>query len=70
MTSADRYRKLASHLTAKARNEQSPKLRAEWYHLAQSYLRLAAQAERNARADVTYKHALRLRLDDLGGKLA
>lgn len=70
MTNADQYRKLAAQLTAKARDEKSPDLRAEWNHLAQSYLRLAAQAERNARADVTYEPALRPRLDDLGGEPA
>ena len=67
MTNADQYRKLAAQLSAKARYEQSPELRAEWYHLAQSYLRLAAQAERNARTDVSYEPVLRPRLDDLGG---
>jgi hypothetical protein len=70
MTNADQYRKFAAQLTAKARNEKSHALRAEWTHLAQSYLRLAAQAERNARADLTYEPALRLGLGDLGGEPA
>jgi hypothetical protein len=47
MTSTDRYRRLAAELTAKAHNEKSPQTKAEWKHLAQSYLRLAFQAAKN-----------------------
>jgi hypothetical protein len=70
MTNADHYRKLAARLMAKARNEKSHDLRAEFHHLAQNYLRLAIQADRNARTDVTYEPAFRPRLDDLGGEPA
>jgi hypothetical protein len=59
MTPADRYRKLAAELSAKARNEKSPQIRAEWNHLAQSYLRLATQADKNNLTDVTYEPSLR-----------
>ena len=70
MTAADQYRKLAVKLHAKARNESSPALRAEWIHLAQSYLRLAEQAERNSRTDVTYEPILRPRMGEFGGNTA
>jgi hypothetical protein len=70
MTAADRYRKLAATLHAKARAESSPALRAEWYHLAQSYLRLAQQAERNSRTDVTYEPILRSRSNERSGDTA
>jgi hypothetical protein len=70
MTNADHYRKLAAQLLAKARNEKKPELRAEWSHLAQNYLRLAAQADRNAQADISYEPVFRPRLDDLGGEPA
>jgi hypothetical protein len=46
-TLAEQYAKLAAHLRAKARSEESPTLRAEWEHLAQCYVDLAEQAARN-----------------------
>jgi hypothetical protein len=46
-TVAEQYAKLAAHLRAKARSEESPSLRAEWEHLAQCYVDLAEQADRN-----------------------
>lgn len=70
MTPAEQYRKLAAKLTAKARNESSPALRVEWNHLAQSYLRLAEQAERNSRIDLTYEPILRPRLQERDGDTA
>jgi hypothetical protein len=66
MTPADRYRRLAVELSAKARNEKSPQIRAEWDHLAQSYLRLAAQADKNDLTDVTYEPGLRTERGGLG----
>jgi hypothetical protein len=54
MAAAEQYKKLATELSAKAHAEQRPKVKAELVHLAQSYLRLAEQAERNARCDVMY----------------
>jgi hypothetical protein len=59
MTPADRYRRLAAELDAKARNEKSPQTKAEWHHLAQSYLRLAFQADKNDLTDVTYEPGFR-----------
>ena len=70
MTAADQYRKLAAKLTAKARDESSPALRAEWNHLALIYLRLAEQAERNSRTDVTYEPILRPRRAENDGDTA
>lgn len=59
MTPADRYRSLAAELSAKARNENSPQTKAEWAHLAQSYLRLAFQADKSDLTDVTDEPSLR-----------
>jgi len=70
VTRADHYKKLAAQLQAKARAEESPDLRAEWNHLARSYLRLAEQAERNHRTDSRYEPILGWRQDDLGGEPA
>ena len=53
------YRKLAAQLRAKARTEPSPLLRGEWEHLANCYVRLAEQAERNSKTDVTYEPSFR-----------
>jgi hypothetical protein len=55
MTSADEYRKKAAELRAKARYENAPTLRAEFEALALSYVRLAEQADRNQRLDVSYE---------------
>jgi len=59
MTSSEQYRKLAAALRAKARDERSADLRAEWENLALCYLRLAEQAEQNGRTDATYEPLLR-----------
>ena len=59
MTPADHYRKLAAELTAKARNEKSQQTKAEWAHLAQSYLRLAFQADKNNLTDIVYETSFR-----------
>ena len=64
MTPSEQYRKLAAELRAKARKEESADLRVEWNHLAQCYLRLAEQADRNQRNDVTYEAILRRVRDD------
>ena len=47
MSPAEQYSRLAEHLRAKASKEESPSLRAEWEHLAQCYIDLAEQANRN-----------------------
>jgi hypothetical protein len=59
MSPADRYKSLAAELHARARNEGSPNLSSEWDHLADCYDRLAEQAERNERTDITYEPILR-----------
>jgi hypothetical protein len=51
---AEQYTKLAAHLRAKARREESPTLRAEWEHLAQCYIDLAEQTDRNRGPDNVY----------------
>ena len=48
---AEQYAKLAAHLRAKARREESPMLRAEWEHLAQCYVDLAEQTDGNHNGD-------------------
>lgn len=53
MSAADDYRALAALFRAKAHVADDPGQAAEWVHLAQSYLRLAEQAERNAALDLS-----------------
>jgi hypothetical protein len=48
MASGDDYRAKATDLLARARQEADPGIRAEFQHLAQGYLLLAEQADRNA----------------------
>ena len=57
MQSADHYRKLAAEFRAKAAQESRPALRLDLNRLAQSYLRLAEQAEKNVQANVSYELA-------------
>jgi len=64
MTPSQQYRRLAAELRAKARQERDPAARAEWNHLAQCYVRLAEQADRNLRTDVSYEPILRPRRSD------
>ncbi len=52
---ADEYRIKAAELDAKARLELDPFAQAELQRLAESYRRLAEQAERNSRTDVVYE---------------
>jgi len=59
MSPAQQYRRLAAELRAKARQETDGAAKAEWNHLAWCYLRLAEQAEKNSRNDVTYEPILR-----------
>ncbi len=58
MTPSDQYRKLAAQLDAKARQETNSALKAEWGRMAKSYLRLAEQADRNQRLNLTYEPIL------------
>jgi hypothetical protein len=54
MTPAAQYRVLAAQLRERAREDaDSAHLAAEWNHLADCYLQLAEQAERNGSPDVT-----------------
>ena len=55
MTNAEQYRARAADLLIRAKTETSPMIRAEWQHLAKSYLHLAEQADRNSRADIVYE---------------
>lgn len=55
MTPADHYRKLAAQLRAMARKADSPHLVGEWRHLADCYILLAQQAEKNAHVDTIYE---------------
>jgi hypothetical protein len=70
MTPAVHYRTLAARLRARAQNEESAHLRAEWEHLAHCYVRLAEQADRNCQTDVTYEPILRNGLGDFSGEPA
>ena len=45
MNRADQYRHLEAEVRARASNETSPTLKAEWENLAQTYARLAEQSE-------------------------
>lgn len=64
MTPADGYRTLALKLRAKAAREQDQALATEWRQLANSYLRLAEQAEQNTLADIWIEVGPKLVLDD------
>jgi hypothetical protein len=66
MDAAAHYRALAAHFRAKARADGDLSQAVEWEHLAQSYLRLAEQAERNAELDLSIEIGPPLRLGDEG----
>jgi hypothetical protein len=55
MAAGDQYRGRAAELSAKAQWETDPGIRIEYENLALAYLRLAEQADRNARADIVYE---------------
>jgi hypothetical protein len=55
MPTADDYRTKAAELHARTKSELDGATRAELQHLALSYLRLADQAEKNARSDLVYE---------------
>jgi hypothetical protein len=44
MSRAEQYQHLAAEVRAKAEQEDSPILRAEWENLAETYVRLAEQS--------------------------
>ena len=70
MTPATHYRTLAARLRTRAKTEDNRHLRAELEHLAQCYIRLAEQADRNLQTDVTYEPILRKGFGDLSGEPA
>ena len=51
MTRAEEYRHLANKVRARAFEEESPILRAEWETLAESYVRLAEQTDETEQLD-------------------
>jgi hypothetical protein len=51
MTRAEEYRQLANKVRARAFEEESPILRAEWETLAESYVRLAEQTDEAEQLD-------------------
>jgi len=55
MPSGDEYRALAAEMSARARNATEADVREELEALAWSYLRLAEQADRNAKAGIVYQ---------------
>ncbi len=57
MSPANSYRAKTAELNAKACNETNERMQKEWAALAQAYLRLAEQADRNAQSDVIYEPA-------------
>jgi hypothetical protein len=54
MIRAEEYRHLAKKVFARAANEESPILRAEWENLAESYVCLAEQTEASDQLDLLY----------------
>ena len=55
MTHGNAYRAKANEFMAKAKRESNPALRLQYEQFAQSYLRLAEQADRNQRTDIVYE---------------
>jgi hypothetical protein len=55
MTPGDYYRTRSAQLSARSRQETSPRISAEYERLAQSYLRLAEMADRNSETDIVYE---------------
>jgi hypothetical protein len=58
MAAGDQYRARAAELSAKAQWETNPGFKVEYENLALAYLRLADQADRNARTDIVYEPPL------------
>lgn len=55
MSVADEYRAKAALLAAQAKRDQNPATRAQLKSLERSYLRLAMQAEKNAKTNIVYE---------------
>jgi hypothetical protein len=58
MNSWDEYRVKAAELRARAACETDAQIKADLENLAQSYLRLALQAEQNSHLDLSYETPL------------
>jgi hypothetical protein len=65
MSRAEQYLNLAAEVRAKAEQEDSPILKAEWENLAETYVRLAEQS--GAQSSVTYDPIQEM-LDRANGK--
>ena len=50
MSRAEQYQHLAAEVRAKAEQEDSPILKAEWEQLAETYVRLAEQSDEHKAA--------------------
>jgi hypothetical protein len=61
MSVADAYRAKAAEIAEKAKAERDPLVRAELEALRRNYLRLAVQAEKNAKTDIVYETPARRR---------
>jgi hypothetical protein len=66
MGPGDEYRVKALEFRAMASCEINPSVRAEFENLAQAYMRLAEQAERNSQLDLTYETPPIKKSDDGG----
>ena len=55
MSVADEYRAKAAEMAEKAKRERDPLVQAEFEALRRNYLRLALQAEKNAKTDIVYE---------------
>lgn len=55
MTSADAYRAKAIEFFTMARAETNPRLQVEYASMAESYFRLALQADKNQENDLVYE---------------
>ncbi len=64
MKQADVYRAKAQELNARACNETDEQLQRGWAVLAQGFMRLAEQADRNSHYDVVYEPAWNMRRED------
>ena len=65
MAVGDNYRAKALELLARAETEGDMQMRAELENLAAAFLRLAEQAERNSKLDLTYEPPPRNQREDV-----
>jgi len=55
MSTADEYRVKAAQLVTEARSHMDPAVRDELFRVSRGYIRLAEQADRNSKSDITYE---------------